>query len=218
MNKWKTVWDAYMVSASRARLFSDVIKYASYKDLAYLAFTIVTFFIGLYCFSGGLKYLIIVVVIAELAFLFELTRLKQNLVLGEYGDPSMSQTPHNEDNFKTTRYLMFKKELTDKAANETDVRGCFELIDLQIDAVDFSGINVKRTATFCVGILVGILGAFWRTLTVPDLIISSLTVISVGLLVGFLISLFPSRPEQLNEMKYFMALYCRENKHSEGWA
>jgi hypothetical protein len=152
----------------------------------------------------------ILIIVGEIGLLYKFDKLKQALVLNEYGDPNIAQTPHNDLNHQTSRYLMFKQELSSNHVTKSHVKDCFELVETQIDISESTGTSVRKFSSFGFGIFLGVLGTFWKKLETTELIYVGLTLLAVGIFVGFIISLFPSRIEKLKEMKYFMQLYRRE--------
>jgi len=150
------------------------------------------------------------IVVGEIGMIYKLDKLKKALVLNEYGDPNIAQTPHDDVEHKTSRYLMFKQELCHNNIAKSHVIDCFDLVETQIDISESAGNSVRTFSNFGFGVLLGILATFWKKLETTDLIYVGLTLLVVGVFIGIVISLFPSRIEKLKEMKYFMQLYCRE--------
>ncbi len=151
------------------------------------------------------------VVFGELGLIFQIGKLKNKFIKNEFGDVSQSQTPHDDKNHKTSRYLTFKKALEDNWVTKKHVQDCQELIDLQIDIASSEGLLRKKFSRFVIGgIGLGILGIFWSKIDVLYLIYISAILIPISLLIYFVLYLIPSKLEKLKEMKYFMLLYSRE--------
>lgn len=212
MNHWKIIYSAHINKSSQSTLFANTIKHGTKWDTFFLTFNLIVFILGAFFyftkFEVGISFMLIIA--GEIGLLYKLDRLKQSLVLDEYGDANTAQTPHNNRNLQTSRYLMFKQDLSSNHISKSHVKDCFDLIETQIDISESTGTSVRKFSSFGFGIFLGVLGTFWKKLETTELIYVGLTLLAVGIFVGFIISLFPSRIERLKEMKYFMQLYCRE--------
>lgn len=210
MNYWAMIWKAYDKS-TKTKLFIEVFLNENTLGRLTILFATIIFFLGAYFqFFEKNSYGFIPLIIGEFYLIHKLDKSRKLLILNEYGDLNSSQIPHDDKDHKRSRYLMFKKSLQDGFISKSHVEDCFDLIDIQIDIASSSSVNVKRFGGFCFGILIGILASYWRTLSAEELIWVGASLIVMGLLIAFVLFLFPSKMENLKEMKYFMKLYTNE--------
>lgn len=210
MNKWKEIWLAYHVNASRGKILSGIWSHASIADRFYVAFLILVFSICIIFHIKELGFWLIPAVASEVALLFKLSFLKDSLVLNEYGGLENSQAPPSTENHQSTRYILFKNTLKEKYIEKSHVNDCFDLIDCQIDIQSTEPGGFKKSSSFVLGILAGILTALWKQLDLISLLYISLGFIAVAALIYLVSSAFPSALEKRKELKYFMLLFCRE--------
>jgi len=201
---------AYHFKSSRGKLFFSTINYGSLGDKIFLSLNILGFIAAIYLHFTQSQAGLFLLAVCELGILYKLHNLKGSLVLNEYGAPDDSQAPHNDQNHKTSRYLMFKQELVNEHITKSHVEQCFELIDTQIEIIESNNIPIGNLSSLSAGLFLGVLGSFWRKLNTTELIYVGISFVIISLFIAFIISLFPSRIEKLKEMKYFMQLYCRE--------
>jgi len=212
LNHWKIIYSTYINKSSRSTLFANTVQHGTKWDISFLTINLIVFILGI-CFyftKYEVEISFFLIIIGEVCLLYKFDQLKQALVLNEYGDPSISQTPHNDLNHQTSRYLMFKQELSNNHISKSHIKDCFDLVETQIDISQSTGTSMQRFSSFSFGIFLGILGTFWKKLETTELVYVSLTLLAIGIFIAFIISLFPSKIEKLKEMKYFMQLYCRE--------
>ncbi len=210
MNSWKSIWESYYNVAKTKKLLAESFRSSTIVDKIYLLFTFFGVVISGYIHFNGSPWALFLLAVSEVGFLLKLRKLKDDLILNEYGDPNLSQAPPDSDNNKDSRYLMFKKSLQSKSINSSHVKDCEYLIDLKVDMAMTEGLRLKGFNSLAVGIVIGFLGAVWRGLTFDSLIYMGLAILLIGLITIPIIIFFPTRIEQLKEIKYFMALYCRE--------
>lgn len=172
--------------------------------------SLVGFFYSLYLYALETRWWLILAVIFELSALLLLEKLKDRIVLDQYGDPKESQVPPETKGHRSTRYLMFKKKLASENITKSHVEDCFDLVDIQIDMTSSSGSLYKKYSNFVIGLFAGLLVAIWRELNLDELVLIGISIFFVSILIMVILSLFPSKLEKLKEMKYFMHLYCRE--------
>lgn len=210
MNSWREVWNGYFDHSNRWKVLVETYLHAPWSDRIFLIVVTAGFFLSGWCYFVFFRPALFATMAFEGVFLVRLFILKDNLVLEEFGDRDQSQEPPDTDAYRNTRYLMFKKALVGKGLTRSHVADCFELVDIQVDIASTSGQNHKKFFGFSIGVFLGLLGAVWRGTGGAELFYAGTSILAVGLLGTILISAFPSKIEQLKEMKYFMKLYCRE--------
>lgn len=210
MNQWKELWVAYHVGATRIKIFKDLWIHSAVWDRFYTFFIGAVFLGSLYMHFVEQWFWLLPMVVTEILLLFKLLSIKDNLVLGEYGGTDNTQAPPSSDNYQSTRYLIFKNQLKEKHITKSHIDECFELIDSQIDIASTGSSTLKKSSTFSIGILAGILTALWKQLDLNSLLVIALSIIGFVILINMIASIFPSKVEKLKELKYFMLLYCRE--------
>ena len=210
MNQWKILWDAYHLNATLSRLLKDIVGHSNKVDKLLLLLGGMIFFFGIVLVFFNIKVAVWVVLLGEIIVLYKADKLRELLILNQFGSNTSSQVPHDDRDHKVSRYLMFKKSLRENAIHKSHVESCFELIETQIEIAQSSGSGLKKFASFSSGILIGLLATFWRKLDTNELIYIGIILISFTAFVCFILFLKPSRIEKLKEMKYFMQLYCRE--------
>ncbi|NAX24855.1 hypothetical protein CAG64_05070 [Vibrio sp. V38_P2S17PM301] len=210
MNHWKVIWEAYHKQATTRNLFRSVIISCSNWERAVIAIS-ATFFlygvISLYWFPNISFWPI---GISELVLVLFLSRMKKRLILREFGDLSHHVVPHNDEVHQTSRYLMFKQKLQERSITSNQVSDCMELLDLQIDIADSSGVLRKSFGSFVGGVFLGLITTLGRKLETTELIQTALTAAVAFFLIYLVLYIIPSKLEKLKEMKYFMLLYNRE--------
>jgi hypothetical protein len=210
VNSWKRIWISYHLTAKTRKLIVDTFRHSSVFDKVYLTITFLLMICSGVLHSYDNYFSLPLLAASEIAFLIRLNKLKENLILNEYGGSDNSQAPPDSEDNKATRYLMFKKALKDNHINKSHVNECHELIDLQIDMSSSSGLQIKRLTTFVVGIFLGLFAAVWKSLDVTILIYIALSTLLISLMLVPTLTFFPSKIEKLKELKYFMLLYCKE--------
>ncbi|OCH02039.1 hypothetical protein A6D98_02985 [Aliivibrio fischeri] len=210
MNQWKILWDAYHLNATLSRLLKDIVGHGNKVDKLLLLIGGIIFTFGIVLVFINIQVAVWAVLLGEVIVLYKTDKLRELLILNQFGADNTSQIPHDDKDHKVSRYLMFKKSLREKAIHKSHVESCFELVETQIDIVQSSGSGMKKFASFSSGILIGLLATFWRKLDTNELIYIGIILISFTAFVCFILFLKPSRIEKLKEMKYFMQLYCRE--------
>lgn len=209
MSYWKVIWDAYHAEATRLKIFLGIWSSTSLSERLY---TIVL--VGIFSFSFVLFFilkgwLLIPVLLSELALIVKFTSLNEKMLYSEFGDQEEKQ-PLKYKNYQDTRYLMFKKKLKNSFIGEPAIRGCFELLDSQIDIVATESAATKKIVTFSFGLLAGLVGSIWSRMEYEELSLVASAIISFMLLIIVVASVFPSKLEKLKELRYFMLLYCHE--------
>ncbi len=175
MNPWKVIWNSYYEKSTTLKFFKNVYGISTRKEKIILSVLAFFFFTGI----ASLLILPVVnlpisqeilfwfVVFGELGLIFQIGKLKNKFIKNEFGDVSQSQTPHDDKNHKTSRYLLFKKALEDNWVTKKHVQDCQELIDVQIDIASSEGLLRKKFSRFVIGgIGLGILGIFWSKIDV----------------------------------------------------
>jgi len=179
-----------------------------------LLFLCITFLSGCYLHfthtKEGLAALLIIA-LSELGLLYKLDALKKALIQSEHGDYGQSSVPHDDESHKTSRYLMFKTQLHNQKITKYDVEQCLDLLNAQIDLATSNRKSVDTFSTFSIGMILGILAAFWRDLSSSELIIVGISYIVFAIFIILMLSSIPSKLERLKEMKYFMKLYYRRD-------
>jgi len=209
MSYWKVVWDAYHAEATRLKIFLGVWNSTSLWERFYTITLVVVFLLSLVLFFILKGWLLVPVLLAEVALIVKFTSLNEKMVYEEFGDQEAKQ-PLKSQNYQDTRYLMFKKKLKKSFIREPTIRGCFELLDSQIDIVATESSATKKIVTFSLGLLAGLVGSVWSRMEYAQLALVAAAIIAFMLLIVVVASAFPSKLEKLKELRYFMLLYCHE--------
>ena len=209
MSCWKIVWDAYHAEATRLKIFLGIWNSTSLWERFYTIGLVVIFLFSLVLFLILQGWLLVPVLLAEVALIVKFTSLNEKMVYAEFGDQGEKQ-PLKSQNYQDTRYLMFKKKLEKSSIGEPTIRGCFELLDSQIDIVAIESASTKKIFTFSLGLLAGLVGSVWSRMEYAELALVAAAIISFMLLIVVIGSGFPSKLEKLKELRYFMLLYCHE--------
>jgi len=212
MNYWKVIYDGYDKTTKWSKIIFNVIANATPIEKTYLAFIFIMFFSFMWLYFNHMELAFYVFGLSEVLFILKFNELKKRLMLDEYGDPNMAQSPPDNFGRKGSRYMMFKRYLKDRHVDKSHVNDCFELIDMQIDIALSEGLLGKKFIGFLAGILLGFMGAIWKQLDDPYLFYSGFSIVIFGGLLFMLMSMIPSKLEKMKEMKYFMLLYCKEFK------
>jgi len=212
MNHWKEIWRAYHSGATRTKIFLDIIRHASTYDLIIIVLLTLIFFISAYYQIDQQGWWLALLFSSEFGLFYYLYTLKNKVVLNEYGGEDDTQAPPSNENHQSTRYLIFKNRLMANKVTEIHTRGCFELVEAQIDIVSTNAVGLKNFSTFILGILAGILATLWKQLDNTSLMLLAFSVVLIGGIIYIFANVLPSKLEKLKELKYFMLLYCREVK------
>lgn len=212
MNSWKEIWISYHKEATQTRLFIETIKCANLFEKTLLAIALIIFILSAIAYAAYKMHTIgmIFLISSELAILYELDILRKRLISNELGDIKNSQVPPEADEKKESRYMLFKKRLQTKNINANDVESCFELVDLQIDINKSTNIFANKFRDIIILITLGAISSIWKIQNTTQIYIAIAALIIISLPTYLFLSVFSSKLERLNEMKYFMKLYCRE--------
>ncbi|WP_010324756.1 hypothetical protein [Marinobacterium stanieri] len=209
MSDWKIIWDAYHAEATRLKIFLGVWRSTSLWERFYTIFLVGVFVSSLVLFFIIKGWLLVPVLCSEVALIIKFNSMNDKMVYSEFGDQSENQ-PLQYKNYQDTRYLIFKKTLKKSFVAESTMRGCFELLDSQIDIVATESTVLKKIVTFSLGLLAGLVGSIWSRMEYGELALVAAAIISFILLIVVVASGFPSKIEKLKELRYFMLLYCHE--------
>ena len=182
MSYWKVVWNAYHAEATRLKIFLGIWASTSLWERFYTIALLVIFLFSLVLFFILQGWLLVPVLLAEVALIVKFTSLNERMVYAEFGDQEEKQ-PLKSRNYQDTRYLMFKKKLKKSFIGESTVRGCFELLDSQIDIVATESAATKKIVTFSLGLLAGLVGSVWSRMEYAELALVAAAIISFMLLI-----------------------------------
>lgn len=213
MNQWKVIWDAYHYNATLFALFCDIFTQGNKLDRVLIFLSLLAFLVGItLVFTSNLFYAVWIVVIANTYLVFRLPKLKESLILNQFGSISDEVEPHDDESHRESRYLMFKQKLREMHINKSHIKDCFELVETQLEMAESSVLPLKRFASFVSGIALGFATVVWRNLDTAQLIYVGITLVLVCIFLLLFFYILPSKREKIIEMKYFMQLYCRELK------
>jgi len=128
LNQWREVWLAYHHKSSKWTLFFSIIKQGTLCDKLLLLFSFFVFITGFYLHFSHTPIALLLIAVSELVLLYKFGELKKSLLIDEYSFYDDSQVPHNDEDHKTSRYLMFKTQLLDKKITKYQVEQCFDLL------------------------------------------------------------------------------------------
>lgn len=211
MNDWGVIWTEYHRSASTWRITKEALQATSFGVRLYLCFVMLAFIASAIFLFEDLPGALALVVVTELALAAKMDSLRRVLVLNEYGDPRTSAAPEEGENRRDTRYLMFKKALIANHITASHVQGCRELLDVQIEIAGTNDHPKKKVATFTAGLVTGLAAAVLKAQSPMTMTAAVIGVAFIAFFSYMILAAFPSKLERLREMKYFMALFCRES-------
>ncbi|MEM7594749.1 MAG: hypothetical protein AAF383_25170, partial [Cyanobacteria bacterium P01_A01_bin.83] len=89
MNPWKIIWQSYHNTATFSKIFTDILKRATWFDRFFLILCIIGMFGSLLLdlIFDKKFWSLLLLCVSEVSLLFKFGNLKRNLVLLEYGDP-----------------------------------------------------------------------------------------------------------------------------------
>ena len=142
--------------------------------------------------------------------LFLLEKIKDKIFFAENGHPDETMAPPDNDDHRTSRYMLFRKHLKEKNITKSHVEDIFPLVDMKLDLESSRGELPKKYFSFVIGLLAGIAVSLSKNLEMYELALAVISLIVVSYFVLQILWLIPSRTERLKELKYFMKLFCRE--------
>ncbi|MBA4742682.1 MAG: hypothetical protein H2060_08255 [Azoarcus sp.] len=210
MNSWQKIWIEYHQAVSSGRIAIEALRAASaLEKILVLSMTALFIFgLGVYYLNSGAS--LLMMMSAEIVLLIKIDAIKNRLVLEQYGDPCGLPVPDLGSSSRASRYLIFKQALQSAGVRSSDVMGCYDLVDMQIDIAQSGGHPRHKVLAFAGVLVAGISSVIWNQQTASDLTSVAFLVVLVSAGVFTVMSVFPTRLERFREMKYFMALYCRE--------
>lgn len=214
MTSWRTIWRAYRNQSNVRNVVHAVVEHATWSQALILGLSFLALVLTLLRFiqqsvterSVGV---LLAIVALEVIFLWQWDKTKGSLRSSEWGGEA-SQTPPDTQLHRDSRYLLFKKTLTEARITTRHVEDCLPLAQWQIDMATSRGIVASKFGIFSLGALSSALVARWTEL--PGALFLNLWMLAaiVAAIAYFMLGLYPSHLERCKELHYFMMLYCRE--------
>lgn len=217
MDSWAAVWNTYHVVSTKRKIFKQTFLQAGVLDRLLLMVLGVLFLVS-FVFYFWLVFHdrdravwgLLAMAASEMAFLVRLDLIRSSWISKEFGPPGDLRKAPDDKDLRGTRYLLFKSGLEKVGVFEGQMKGCIDLVNLQIDMASTEGGPQKKFLGFTLGVLSGIATTAFRSDKINVISLNTVAILMTAWLVSVLLSFFPSRLEKMKEMKYFLFLYQQE--------
>lgn len=214
MNAWKITWETFFKHSSRRSYAKELWRLSSMKLRVGFIVAALTFIAAITWVAH--RHLddwqsMAAILLAELFLFLIIEEMKGRVFRSEYGDADTVLGPPEKEWYRESRFLMFKKRLTDASVTRNHVKNLFDLIDTKIDLENHRNETAKKFLIFASGVVTASAVAWAKGLE-PKAAIQAAAwfALSCAFIAPFLWVL-PSRKERLKELKYFMLLYVKGN-------
>lgn len=213
MNHWKIIFNCYERATKWHKFLIGAFLNAHILEKILFASLVLIFGISMHEHISNRSWGFYVLCISAVVLSYMINRMKQNYVFSSFGDPEFSQAPPDGKRYKESRYMQFKRMLEDNHIDKSVVDECLPLADMQIGMASTEGLLGKKLFSLLIGISLGFWAAVLRQLDENGLVAMGVAIFLIGSMLMLFISIIPSKIENMKEMKYFMMLYCREEKY-----
>lgn len=136
---------------------------------------------------------------------------KDKFLRSEFGEYKERNGPPDTQDGSEARYLLFSNDLNDLELSNSHIDDCIEILEAQIRKESAPHFVAEKLTTLIVGIALGLAAAIFRSLDSKAILISVLILGGVAVIAKMIISIFPSKLQQLHELRYFLAIYKTAN-------
>ncbi|MCZ4287185.1 hypothetical protein O4H29_20350 [Marinobacter salarius] len=143
----------------------------------------------------------------EVVLVFATLIGKDKFLKSEFGEYQDRNGPPDTQDGSEARYLLFSSYLKDLELSNSHIDDCIEILEAQIRKESAPHLVAEKLTTLIVGITLGLAAAIFRSLNAEAILIAVLILGGVAVIAKMIISLFPSKLQQLHELRYFLAVY-----------
>lgn len=214
MNAWKITWETFFKHSSRRSYAKELWRLSSIKlrvgfIVAALAFIAAISWVAHRHLSDWQS--MAAILLAELFLFLIIEEMKGRVFRSEYGDADTVLGPPEKEWYRESRFLMFKKRLTDASVTRNHVENLFDLIDAKIDLENHRNETAKKFLIFASGVVTASAVAWAKGLEPKSAIQAAAWFALFCAFIAPFLWVLPSRKERLKELKYFMLLYVKGN-------
>lgn len=214
MNAWKITWETFFKHSSRRSYAKELWRLSSIKlrvgfIVAALAFIAAISWVAHHHLDDWQS--MAAILSAELFLFLIIEEMKGRVFRSEYGDANTVLGPPEKEWYRGSRFLMFKKKLTDASVTRDHVKNLFDLIDAKIDLENHRNETAKKFLIFASGVATASAVAWTKGLEPKAAIQAAAWFALFCAFIAPFLWVLPSRKERLKELKYFMLLYVKGN-------
>ncbi|MDQ7310447.1 hypothetical protein [Stenotrophomonas sp. Sm10] len=214
MNTWKITWETFFKHSSRRSYAKELWRLSSIKlrvgfIVAALAFIAAISWVAHHHLDDWQS--MAAILSAELFLFLIIEEMKGRVFRSEYGDANTVLGPPEKEWHRGSRFLMFKKKLTDASVTRDHVKNLFDLIDAKIDLENHRNETAKKFLIFASGVATASAVAWTKGLEPKAAIQAAAWFALFCAFIAPFLWVLPSRKERLKELKYFMLLYVKGN-------
>ena len=208
MNHWKIVWDAYTKGATRWAFFCELWRLASWK-LRIAAFACLVGFGwgGVEVMQDPGRETPWLLFASEFGFLMVLYHVRGELFQREYGSPDSALSPSEAEDYRASRFLMFKAALRAKNITKHHVSDLSDGLAARDELEAQRNGILNRFLAFASGFISATVLTLIRGADGKQQLYILLITLGACVLLVPLLWLIPSRKERMKELKYFLVLY-----------
>ncbi|WP_152239001.1 hypothetical protein [Xanthomonas sp. LMG 12461] len=156
MNAWKITWETFFKHSSRRSYAKELWRLSSIKlrvgfIVAAMAFIAATSRVAHRHLDDWQS--MAAILLAQFFFFLIIEEMKGRVFRSEYGDASTVLGPPEKEWYRESRFLMFKKRLTDASVTPNHVENLFDLIDAKIDLENHRNETAKKFLIFASGVV-----------------------------------------------------------------
>lgn len=214
MNAWKITWETFFKHSSRRSYAKELWRLSSKTLRVGLIVTALAFIAAI---SWVMHHHLddwqsmAAILLAELFLFLVIEEMKGRVFRSEYGDIDTVLGPPEKEWYRESRFLMFKKRLTDASVTRNHVKNLFDLIDAKIDLENHRNETAKKFLIFASGVVTASVVAWAKGLEPKTAIQAAAWFSLFCAFIAPFLWVLPSRKERLKELKYFMLLYVKGN-------
>lgn len=208
MNHWKVVWDAYSKGATRRAFFRELWRLAGWKLRvgAFICMTVSIWGLLNIRFPSP-RDLTWLTILGEIGFLAILFHVREETFRREYGSTDNSVSPSENEDYRASRYLMFRATLRANGITKSHVHDLFDVLAAKDELEAQRNGILNRFWVFASGFLSATALSLIRGAEDEQQIYILFGLLGACVLVAPLLWLTPSRKERMKELKYFLVLY-----------
>jgi len=169
-------------------------------------------FVGGVCFLlFGIRPALLVAMIFEAVLVLATLFGKDKFLRAEFGEYQERKGPPDTQDGSEARFLIFSSDLNALELSNSHIDDCLEILDAQIQKESVPHIFAEKLTTWIIGITLGLAAAIFRSLTNDQILVGVVMIAGVAVIAKMVVSLFPSKLQQLHELKYFLIVYKSTN-------
>ncbi|WP_200177371.1 hypothetical protein [Ectothiorhodospira shaposhnikovii] len=197
-SKWNDIWVSYRRDANLMKLFKEVWQKSdkTSRRIVVLSGTLFLSAIGWYFYSEQGNYSIVGLIVSEIILLYFLDQMKSGAV-------GQSYLFAGDSLHRSSRFSLFKKNISEKKISASDLRKYLQLLDSEIELAATGSGNGRRVAAFGVPLLVGlVVGIATQINDIRVLLLAFFFSLGGFIIAYFIAAVIRTQEEALRELKF----------------